>query len=179
MEYGDSVSLEALSRAQITQFFSKNAPLTQHSCNQEAERLIHRPVHPADIQGASSYTVVSNDDTCIVQFRLSSSALNMDFIKSVEQAYNGFIPHHEFIDNYDKLLVYKMNNVGGRSMYLARKELHQSDPPLLRQTVSDFARYVDVYLAKWEQWLTLTFPDSLHRHGIIRLRKCNIGIATN
>lgn len=143
---GDIVasSVLNLSKAQIMTFFSENAPLTQQKCDHEAEQILCTPVHPASVQGGTSYTVVSNDGTYVVQFRSGRSALDIDFLKYVEQAYDGFTPHHEFICFFGELYVYKMDNVGGVSMYLARTELHRGNASLLRQTVSDFARYVDV-----------------------------------
>ncbi|KAH8928591.1 hypothetical protein BT69DRAFT_1236890 [Atractiella rhizophila] len=136
-----TASIAKLSQAQITTFFRKNTPLTQEKCDQEASRLTDMPVHPTPVQGATSYTVVSNDGTCVVQFRSSDSMLDIDFLKCVERAYDGFMPHHEFVGTLDELSVYKMANVGGISMYLARKNLHHGDPSLLRQTVLDFARF--------------------------------------
>lgn len=100
------------------------------------------PVQPTPVQGGYSYTVVSEDDTYVVQFRCSESALDMSFIRCIEQAYEGFTPHHEFIAKLGELYVYKMGNVGGISMYLARGELYKDNCRLLRRTVSDFARYV-------------------------------------
>lgn len=186
---GDVVaaSIAKLSQAQITTFFSKNAPLTQRKCDQEAERLIHKPVHPTSVQGGTSYTVVSDDGTCVVQFRSSSHALDINFLKCVEQAYDGFMPHHELIGVFGELYVYKMENVGGVSMYLARKKLHQNNPSLLRQTVSDFARYVRIYIphahsssnVKETTQLTLAQTGFSHRHGIIRRSVCNVQIATS
>ncbi|KAI0650000.1 hypothetical protein C8Q79DRAFT_997949 [Trametes meyenii] len=136
-----AASVAKLSQVQITTFFSQNASSTQQQCDQEAEWLIHKPVHPAPVQGGTSYTVVSDDDTYVIQFRSRSSALDIDLLKCVEQAYDGFTPHHEFIGLSGELYVYKMANVGGVSMYMARKQLHRDNPSLLRQTVSDFARF--------------------------------------
>lgn len=135
-------SIARLTEVQIARFFSTNAPATQKLCDQEAERLVGMPVHPTPVQGAVSYTVVSDDDACVVQFRCSGSALDMSFLQCVERAYEGFTPRHEFIANLGELYVYKMGNVGGISMYLARGELYKNNCCLLRRTVSDFARYV-------------------------------------
>jgi len=185
---GDIVaaSIAKLSQVQITTFFSQNAPLTQQKCDQGAERLIRKPVHPTSVQGGTSYTVVSDDGTCVIQFRSSSSALDINFLKCVEQTYDGFMPHHEFIGVFGELYVYKMGNVGGISMYLARKELHQSNPSLLRQTVSDFARYVGIYIShahssEVKEMAQLTFAHTgfSHRHGIIRRSRCSVQIVTS
>lgn len=135
-------SIAKLTKFQIANFFSRNAPATQELCDQEAERLAGMPVRPTLVQGAASYTVMSGDNTCIVQFRCSSSALDMPLLKCVEQVYEGFTPRHKFIADFGGLHVYTMNNVGGISMYLARGELYKDNCRLLQHTVSDFARYV-------------------------------------
>jgi hypothetical protein len=135
-------SIAALSKFQITNFFSKNAPLTQQECNEEAQRLIGVSVHAASVQGGDSYTVVSDDDTYVVQFRAAYSALDIGFLECVEQAYGGFTPRHQLVGNLGNLHVYKMGNVGGVAMYLARDKLNQNNFLFLRQTVSDYARYV-------------------------------------
>jgi hypothetical protein len=64
----------------------------------------------------------------------------------IEQAYNGFTPHHEFVCNLGQLYIYMMHNVRGVSMYLARERLNQNDFTLLKITVRDFSRYIDINL---------------------------------
>ncbi|KAF8347148.1 hypothetical protein F5887DRAFT_956876, partial [Amanita rubescens] len=100
------------------------------------------PVHPASVQGGTSYTVMSDDDTCVVQLRSGRSALDMSFLECVERAYEGFMPRHEFVANAGGLHVYTMGNVRGISMYLARGELRKNNFRLLRRTLPDFSRYV-------------------------------------
>ena len=141
---GDDIaaSIANLSKVQIATSFSNNAPATQKLCDQEAERLTHMPVRPAPVQGGTSYTVVSDDETCVVQFRSDDSAVYMKFLEWVERAYEGFVPRQEFFANVGGLHVYTMGNVGGISMYLARGELHKNNFRLLRRTLPDFARYV-------------------------------------
>ncbi len=159
---GDVVaSVTKLSQFQIKQFFAKNAPLTQQLCDKEARRLLSVPsVYPTSVQGGTSYTVVSNDGgSYIVQFRPASSALDMNFLACVEQAYAGFMPHHEFAGVFSGLNVYKMCNVGGVSMYLARKELLYGNAYLLRQTVSDFAKYSPCSISPYA--LSPSLPSSV------------------
>ena len=137
-----AASIAKLSKVQIARFFANNAPTTQELCDQEAERLVDMPVHPAPVQGGTSYTVVSNDDTCVVQFRPSRFALDISLLECVERAYEGFTPRHEFVAKVGGLYVYTMGNVGGVSMYLARGELYKDNFRLLQRTLPDFARYV-------------------------------------
>jgi hypothetical protein len=135
-------SIAKLSKYQISTFFSENASSTQQQCDQEAERLTGMSVHATPVQGGSSYTVVSDDETCVVQFRSSRFALDIDLLQCVEQAYMGFMPRHQWVGYLGELYVYTMGNVGGISMYLARNQLCKNNFALLRRTVSDFARHV-------------------------------------
>jgi hypothetical protein len=167
-----AASIAKLSKVQIATFFSNNAPATQKLCDREAERLMDMPVYPASVQGGTSYTVVSDDDTCVVQFRSSRSALDMSFLECVERAYEGFMPRHEFVANVGGLHVYTMGNVGGVSMYLARGELHKNNFRLLRRTLPDFARYVvatnvpQVPSTHVKEFAQLTLPTQVFRLGM-------------
>ncbi|CAA7261240.1 unnamed protein product [Cyclocybe aegerita] len=132
-------SISALSRYQISQFFSKNAPVTQEQCNQEAERITGASASPSTVQGGTSYTVVAGES--VVQFRAGHSALDLQLLRCVEQAYAGFVPHHLHAGEVGKLYIYTMDNVGGVSMYLARDQLHRDNYRLLQRTVKDYARF--------------------------------------
>ncbi|KIM36556.1 hypothetical protein M413DRAFT_13896 [Hebeloma cylindrosporum] len=134
-------SIAKLSKHQISAFFSKNSSAMQEQCDQEAERLTGTSVHPAPVQGGTSYTVVSDDETSVVQFRSGSHALDIDLLRCVEQAYMGFTPRHQFVGYLGELYVYRMGNVGGISMYLARDQLCKNDFSLLRRAVSYFAQF--------------------------------------
>lgn len=154
-------SIARLCLFQINKFFSKNAPTTQQDCNQEAGRILCVPVEPSPLQGGCSYTVVSRDGAYVVQFRSATSALDMDFVECIEQAYDGFTPRHELVGVFGELHVYKMRNVGGASLYFVRDELVKNNAILLRQTVSDFARYV-VILATPHSSRHILLATSLH-----------------
>ncbi len=138
--------IAALSKYQISKFFAQHAPTTQEACNQEAEQCIGGSVHPAPVQGATSYTVVADDDAAggfVVQFRADDFALDLGFLARVEQAYRPFMPHHQHIGIKGGLHLYTIDNVGGKAMYLAADQLHWNNCYLLRQTLQDFARSVD------------------------------------
>ncbi|KAJ3555410.1 hypothetical protein NP233_g12215 [Leucocoprinus birnbaumii] len=128
-----------ISKYQISRFFKNNAPTTQQHCDLKTEQYTGMFVYAAPVQGGDSYTVVSSDETCVVQFRAGYSALDIDFLKCVEQAYDGLTPRHQFVGNLGKLHVYTMGNVGGVAMYLARNKLNENDFSLLKHTVKDFA----------------------------------------
>jgi hypothetical protein len=106
-------SIAKLSKHQISTFFSKNTSSTQQQCDQEAERLTGMSVHATSVQGGISYTVVSDNETCVVQFRSGRSALDIDLLQCVEQAYMGFMPCHQWVGYLGELYVYTMGNVGG------------------------------------------------------------------
>ncbi|GJC94442.1 protein kinase-like domain protein [Colletotrichum higginsianum] len=64
----------------------------------------------------------------------------MDLLRSIEQAYRGFAPRHEYRGKLGQVSVYTMNNIGGICMYLARTELQSDNYSLLRFTIDDYAR---------------------------------------
>lgn len=125
------------------------------------------------MQGGCSYTVVTESGSLVVQFRSSDSALDLGFLQDIEQAYKGFVPHHESVGKIGELHVYRMNNVGGVAMYLARDQLHANDCLLLKKTLQDYARSVGTPNLKLEGAVQLTFADtgSSARHGGTRLRQ--------
>ncbi|KAK6860966.1 hypothetical protein PG995_004602 [Apiospora arundinis] len=132
-----------LSRRQIAEFFSDNAPTTQEQCDQAAEQILGRRVRPAPVQGSTSYTVVPDNNVgeYVVQYRASDSSLDLDFLRCIEQTYGRFVPRHSNSGRLDKLHIYTMSNVGGISVYLALDQLHGNHCYLLRQTVQDFASF--------------------------------------
>ena len=127
-----------------------SAPITQEQCDQEAARITNGLVHPSAVQGGTSYTVVSTTTTgmIVVQFRRADSAFDLELLGYAQEAYANFMPRHEMAGNFDKLLVYTMNDVGGISMYLARDKLFKNNFSLLRETVKDFARFVTLHRVK-------------------------------
>lgn len=162
-----------LSRMQIQAFFEQNAPVTQAQCNTEAGRITGEPVKPTAVQSGCSYTVVTESGSLVVQFRCNDSALDLGFLKDIEQAYEGFVPHHESVGKVGKVHVYRMNNVGGVAMYLARDQLHANDCLLMKQTLQDYARSVGTPNLKLQGAVQQIFADagSSARHGGTRLRQ--------
>ncbi|ATY62491.1 kinase-like domain [Cordyceps militaris] len=134
-------NISALSQYQIQRFFQENTSVTPELCNAEAEKIAGQSVTATLSQGGSSYTVEGGQ--VVVQFRLPSSDLDMDLLKSIEQAYRGFAPQHEYRGRLGQARVYSMNNMGGICMYLARTELQSDNYHLLRVTLDDYARLVD------------------------------------
>ncbi|KIH91346.1 hypothetical protein SPBR_01851 [Sporothrix brasiliensis 5110] len=132
-------TMARLAQYQMSNFFEQNAPITQDQCNEYAAAMTGASVTPTAVQGGSSYTVVAG--TCIVQFRNQDSPFDLEFFGYIEQAYKGFTPLHEGRGRLGSLHVYKMTNVGGVSMYLAREALHKDDFRLLGATVQSFARF--------------------------------------
>ncbi|CUA78004.1 Pc22g21300 [Rhizoctonia solani] len=169
-------NIAALSKYQINNFFSENAPMTSQECDQHAQLLIGISVHASPVQGGTSYTVVSDDNTCVIQFRADSYALDMDFLQCVEQTYSGFTARHEYVGKLGKLHVYRMNNVGGAAMYLAREQLTANNCFLLLQTVSDYAKF---FASAWNRtplWMTCPDRDSLYTEYYSELRQLRQGL---
>lgn len=129
--------IEELSQMQI-----ENAPSLQSECDQRAAQIIGASVRPSEVQGATSYTIVPIKDTAgpVIQFRTVKYAFDLNFLHFIEQTYGErFVPHHQYVDNMGKLLIYMMNNVHGVSAYLARDRLRASAGYLLGTTLQDFA----------------------------------------
>lgn len=148
--------ISALSRYQIGRFFQENAPITQQQCDAMAQQLTGQSVTPTLSQGGTSYTVEAGE--VVVQFRVPNSALDMELLQSIEHAYRGFTPHHQYQGRLDKLHVYTMNNIGGTCMYLARNELQSNNYHLLQSTINDYARLDIIYNCNLSKLLRPTLP---------------------
>lgn len=133
-------SIASLSRLQISSFFSASGCPSQQQCDEKARSLSGEYPTPTPLQGGSSYTVIAGE--YVVQFRAARAALDLEFLGFIEKAYDGFIPWHRALGTLGNLYVYTMQNVGGVCMYLARDSLHRNGCHLLRQTLTDFARYL-------------------------------------
>lgn len=156
--------ISALSRYQIGRFFRENAPVTQQQCDAMAQQLTGQPITPTSCQGGTSYTVEAGQ--VVVQFRLPNSPLDMELLQSVEHAYQGFTPRHEYQGQLDELHVYTMNNIGGTCMYLARNELQSNNYHLLQCTINDYAR-LDTLSRQAKVMANLTAADSSPRPILI------------
>ncbi|KAK3303083.1 uncharacterized protein B0T15DRAFT_486588 [Chaetomium strumarium] len=128
--------IAALTASQISRFFSANGP----------ERIIEQPAIPAPVQGGTNYTVIAGE--YVVQFRAPNAVLNLEFLGHVEKAYHCFMPCHSDSGTFGELFVYKMRNVGGVSLYLARDSLYRNGCFLLQQTVMDFTRF---FASAWQK----------------------------
>jgi len=136
------LDISALSKYQIRRFFQENASVTQQQCDAMAQQITGQPVTATASQGGASYTVEGGE--VVVQFRVPDSALDMDMLQCIEQAYQGFAPQHEYRGRLGQVGVYAMNNVRGVCMYLARDELQSDNYRLLRRTIDDYARLVNL-----------------------------------
>ncbi|TKW55799.1 hypothetical protein CTA1_4274 [Colletotrichum tanaceti] len=87
-------NISALSQYQIRRFFQENDSVTQQQCDAEAQQITGQSVTATACQGGTSYTIEGGE--VVVQFRVPSSGLDMDLVRSIEQAYRGFVPRHEY-----------------------------------------------------------------------------------
>ncbi|KAK4141392.1 uncharacterized protein C8A04DRAFT_14139 [Dichotomopilus funicola] len=148
-------SMARLRAYQISQFFSPDDRPTQQECDEFAEHATGQKSTPTLVQGGSSYTVVTGN--FVIQFRAPNAGLDLEFLRHVEQAYQGFMPSHSDLGRFKGLWVYKMRNVGGVSFYLARDSLYANGCLLLLQTISDFARF---FASPWHNTpKTTPLPD--------------------
>ncbi|KAK6952326.1 hypothetical protein Daesc_006861 [Daldinia eschscholtzii] len=56
----DAESIDALSKYQITSFFSQRKPITKDDCDKIATKITGTPVSPTLVQGVASYTVAAD-----------------------------------------------------------------------------------------------------------------------
>ncbi|KAI1424262.1 hypothetical protein F5Y12DRAFT_785421 [Xylaria sp. FL1777] len=112
-----SLDLSALSQYQIRRFFEENTSVTQQQCDAMAQEITGQPITATACQDGTSYTVEGGK--FVVQFRVPNSALDMTFIQGIEQAYEGFVPRHEYRGQLGQVNVYVMNNIGGISIFFA------------------------------------------------------------
>ncbi|KAF8191322.1 hypothetical protein BJ912DRAFT_1022028 [Pholiota molesta] len=163
-----------LTALQITSFFSADGRPTQQECDQMVETITGERTVPAAVQGGSSYTVIAEDS--VVQFRVGSASLDLEFLGHVEKAYAGFMPWHTDSGNFGDLHVYTMSKVGGVSLYLARQSLYTNDCYLLRQTVKDFARFFSSAWYKTPKAMPLPDRQSLYSKYSSQLSRLSAGL---
>ncbi|CAK7237463.1 hypothetical protein SCUCBS95973_009968 [Sporothrix curviconia] len=121
-----------------------------------AQQITGQSATPTACQGGTSYTVEGG--VFVVQFRAPYSPLDMALIQIIEQAL-GFAPRHEYRGRLDQLHVYVMNNMGGKSMYMARIELQVDDYRLLRVTIDDYASCARDFLSASTRRWTVSSPQ--------------------
>ncbi|KAG8739848.1 hypothetical protein FRC10_005043 [Ceratobasidium sp. 414] len=167
-------SIAYLTAMQITNFFLADGRPTQQECDQMAEGITGERAVPAVVQGGSSYTVIAGD--YVIQFRVGSATLDLEFLGHVEKAYAGFMPWHTDSGNFGGLHVYTMSNVGGVSLYLARQSLHRNDCYLLQQTVTDFARLFSSAWRKTPEAMPLPDRQSLYSKYRSQLSQLSAGL---
>lgn len=131
-------AMERFRQYQISKFFSENGRPSQQQCNEEDERITGVSPKPTLVQGSRSYTVIPGDYA--VQFRADSSPLDLELLSRVQKVYAGFVPETSHSGKLGELHIYKMEVVGGDSLYLTRDSLRENECVLLRQTLGDFAR---------------------------------------
>ncbi|KAK1960034.1 hypothetical protein LY78DRAFT_750684 [Colletotrichum sublineola] len=168
------LDISALSEYQIQRFFQENDSVTQQQCNAEAQQITGHYVTPTACQGGSSYTVEGGE--VVVQFRVPSSILDMDLLQSIEQAYCGFVPRHEYRGNLGQVSVYTMNNVGGTCMYLSRDELQRDNCSLLRFTIDDYARFFASAYHNTPIGMTRPDPTQLFDQYLSQLQQLREGL---
>ncbi|KAI0889306.1 uncharacterized protein GGS22DRAFT_196900 [Annulohypoxylon maeteangense] len=136
-------SYDVLSRAQISKFFTANAPCTRDQCDELAGKLLGGPASATPMQGGSSYTVEREEAPKVVQFR--DLPIDMNRFELVQQIYREFVPQCVYHGTLGSLHVYIWNRISGPAFCRVRREMFKTDAPgmeqRLRQTIQDFARF--------------------------------------
>ena len=85
--YNESIQISVLYLLFGKHFFDAGC----HAATIRPRGLTGMAVYASSFQGKISYSVVSDDETCLVQFRPARHALVIDFLQCVEQAYMRFM----------------------------------------------------------------------------------------
>ncbi|KAI1475842.1 hypothetical protein F4774DRAFT_428645 [Daldinia eschscholtzii] len=160
----EAESIDALSKYQITSFFSQKKSITKDDCDKIATKITGDLVSPTLVQGVESYTVAADtpQHPKVVQFR--NSPLHLELVKLARQTYRGFVPRCIFYDKLDDVYVYEMDLVPGVALSRAmRKLLAPGMETCLLQTVRDFAR---LFASAWINRPVHQLPatDALFNH---------------
>ena len=137
----------------INSFFKSQSTVTRRQCDELAVSLIGKPVNPAPIQGALSYTIIAGvKQSKIVQFRAQSSVFDMETLNLARAIHGKFVAaciYHGNIGQSSPLSVYVIEKLPETTYIQALCINSLSAEPSLEaaslqsNTVVDFARYVE------------------------------------
>lgn len=77
--------------------------------------------------------------SAVVQFRSANNLLDLRKLLLVEETHERFVPRHESCGELDGVSAFKIDYVGGVSVFLAMKSLHAAGSQLLKVALMDFA----------------------------------------
>lgn len=120
--------------------FEQHPELSPEACIRKAEEIVNGPVRALDWQGANSYTLASNDEKTVVQFRSAASPLDPNVLDMARVIHGELVPRSSLIGNMPNstAAIWTMDKVPAVDM----NHLHE-DPNLrhkLVRTVHDMAR---------------------------------------
>jgi hypothetical protein len=95
--------------------FKIRTKVQQASFNMYAEEVVGGTVRPLDWQGHYSYTVESEDERTVVQFRSDRSPLDDGIINLAKRVHPNLVPAMERLEFLDdpKVSVWKMDKISG------------------------------------------------------------------
>jgi hypothetical protein len=101
--------------ARMSDAFEIRKKSQQASFIRYAEEVVGGTVHPSDWQGYHSYTVESEDERTVVQFRSNLSSLDDKIIILAKQVHPNLVPAMERLEFLDDptVSVWKMDRIPG------------------------------------------------------------------
>ncbi|KAI0147182.1 hypothetical protein GGR57DRAFT_477354 [Xylariaceae sp. FL1272] len=114
----------------------------------------------------------------------------MAMIKWIEQAYSGFAPRHQCRGVFLNLHIPTMGSMGGVTLYLARAHLQRNNCELMRNTIDDYARFVNTLFAQLPKYIyttnlasqilciSISSKTRVHQQAQSRTASCTIHIQT-
>jgi hypothetical protein len=95
--------------------FEIRTNVQQASFNRYAEEVVGGTVHPLELQGYHSYTVESEDEQTVVQFRSDQSPLDDEIISLAKRVHPDLVPAMERLEFLDDptVSVWKTDRIAG------------------------------------------------------------------
>lgn len=103
----------------MSDLFTSHPEISQASCDSFAEQVVGQPVRPLDWQGCFSYTLESEDERTVVQFRSSDSPLDACTVRLAKTVHSDLVPNMECLGNFENtsVTVWKMDQVPGLGFF--------------------------------------------------------------
>lgn len=133
----------------IQSFFETHTSTTRQQCDDVALSHARGLIHPVQVQGMFSYTiVVGTIEPRLFQFRCQDSTLNLDTMSLAKDIHSRFVAsykYHGTIGQSQPLHVYEMDNLPGTTYIMGRNTCPLQPPDAVfrqRNTAKDLARKV-------------------------------------
>ncbi|CAD0090233.1 unnamed protein product [Aureobasidium mustum] len=122
--------------------FDTHTKISQASCDKYAEKVLGQPVHPLGWQGCHSYTVESQDEHTVIQFRSAESPLVESTVNLAKKVHPNLVPTMEYLGFFDdtSVTVWKMSKIPGFGFAYVLDDDDVDIKTKLPATVTDMAK---------------------------------------